>query len=365
VFGLVVDRTQAMHSYLFAYELALSIALGALVLLMIGHVAHATWMVALRRAIEAVASPLPLLALLIVPILLLARDLYVWTGPLDGFDAESARRIAEKRGWLSIPAMSLRAVVFHASWLATFELLRRWSIRSDEVRDPALVARQRRLAAVALPPLAITLTLASFDWFMSLEPAWSSNIYGIYVFAGGFAGACAMVCLVAVAMRRAALLPDRVGESHFHALGNVLLASICVWGYIAFSQLLVQWIGDLPEDVGWYLRRVSHGWGWVVVLLVATHFALPFLALLIRRWKRTPSTLAAIAGVALVGHMVDAYWLILPVLHPAPRPHWLDVSAILAIGGGCVAVGAHRLRTRATIPIAHPDLGAALRFEMR
>ncbi len=363
--GAVIDLRQALFSYLVAWSFGFTIAIGALAFAMTSYATHAKWVVAIRRLVEAVALTVPLFALLFLPIALFAKHLYVWAAPASTWSPHLAEQMATKKAYLNLPFWYGRALGFFLLWSAIALLLRRWSLRADVTADPELTSRRRMLSGAMAPGLALTFTFGVFDWMMSLDPTWTSNAYGFYVFSAGFLGAACVIAIIAYAALRGALIPKAVGAGHFNAVGNVMLAMTVFWAYIAFVQMMLIWIADLPEEVTWYATR-SHGtWGAVCWYLGIAHFALPFLALLVRKWKRDPRTLAAIGAWLVVAHYVDMYWLIMPTLHPqGARVHWLDLAALLAVAGAAVSFAAWRFAAVPAVPQDDPALADSLSFEM-
>jgi hypothetical protein len=360
--GAAGDARQALFSYLAAYAFGWSIAVGALVLILIGHVTRATWFVALRRIAEAIAGTLPLFALLFVPIGLGLERLYPWAGATAGLDARSLALIAHRRPWLNAPFFAGRAALYFAIWIAVATALGRASRRQDGTRDPAIPARSRRFAAVAIPPVGFALVFAAFDWILSLDTKFDSSIFGVYVFAGGFLGALATLVLAAFAARRAGLLPG-ITSGHDSALGRLMLTFVVFWAYIAFSQLVIVWLADLPEEVGWYATRLAGGWGAVGLVLLVGHFAGPLLLLLPYGLKRRAGALAAVAAWLVAMHYVDVSWVILPTRDAAgPRPSWLDLAALAAVVGPAVAFATWRLRGAPLVPSGDPALAESLRY---
>jgi hypothetical protein len=215
-----------------------------------------------------------------------------------------------------------------------------------------------------MPPFAFTLTFAAFDWFMSLDPEWTSTAFGLYVFAGGFAGGVALATILTTTLRRVAVLPDGVGASHHHAEGRVLLTAVSLWAYLGFVQYLIVWLGDLPEEITFYLVRIHGPWLHVTIALALVHFALPFLALLQRAITRRAPRLALVAVVVLAAHYLDLYWLVLPS-RSAMRsaPSWVDLAGLLCVSGFTTAFGAWRFASAAPVPTNDPDLARGLAYE--
>src|SRR5689334_131245 len=364
--GVVLEPRQALGSYVFAYAAALTIALGALVQVMISHVTAARWFTVLRRLTLNVAASLPVLALLALPMLLGVHALYPWASPA-GLSPEARSLAARRRSWLNVPLFIGRSVVYIAAWTGWGEWLRSISLRQDGALGTAEVATtraQRRASAIGLVVVGLTLTFAAFDWLMTLDPVWYSAIYGIYVFAGGFLGALGLVAVVAyVTARREAPLAGVVTPEHFGALGKLLLTFVIFWAYIAFSQYLIIWIGDIPADASWYVVRANGSWGALALVVAVGQFAVPFLLLLSRELKRRPAALAAIGAWLVVMHLLDVYWLVLPAIHPdGIHVSWLDVAACLMVGGFATAAAVVRARAHGLVPLGDPYLETSVEY---
>jgi hypothetical protein len=242
-------------------------------------------------------------------------------------------------------------------------LLCRWSAARD--RDPGRPVNQKLhvLSAGALPPVAIAVTFASFDWLMSLHPTWVSTMFPVYFFAGGFLGALALLTALTAGAQRAGLLPG-ISSSHYYALGRLLLAFTIFWAYAAFFQFMLIWMANQPSEVEFYLTRVQGPWSTVTAVLVIVHFLVPFLILLNYRIKRVPLALATVAVWLLVAHYLDVHWLVIPQAGRTGFPYsFLDLGALLAIGGVTAAFGVLRLRGQCLIPINDPALPRALEYE--
>jgi hypothetical protein len=362
--GLVFDARRALFSYLVAFVYWIGIALGALILLGALHASNARWPVVLRRFIETVPQSLPVFLALFVPVALGMGQLFPWVNP-HGLAPEMAHAVHGKTPYLNAPFFLVRAAIYFAVWIGVASLLRAWSVRQDATGAVGLTLRQRRLGTGALPFLALTMTFAAFDWMMSLDPRFFSTIFGVYWFAGSFMGAFA-VTIIAATLTRAE--PDGFGHlanaDHFHALGNLLLAFVAFWAYVAFSQFMLIWIANIPEEVPWYILRIDGGWRFMGAFLALFHFIVPFFLLLSRDLKRRPRALSLVAAWLLVVHWVDVYWLVMPHLHAAgPRPWLFDLTAFVGVGGVAVAFTILRMRAAAPIPVADPWLEDSLRYQ--
>jgi hypothetical protein len=362
--ALVSDPRRALFAYLVAFVYWLGIALGALILLGAFHASKARWPVVLRRFLETIPQVIPLFALLFLPIALGLRHLFVWVEP-GALEGELRHLVEHKRPYLNVPFFLVRAAVYFVLWSVVAHLMRAWSVRQDAEGGHALTLRQRRLGAGSLPFLALTLSFAAFDWMMSLDPRFYSTIFGVYWFAGSFVGAFAVLAIAAAATRGD---PGQFGHhlnaDHLHSIGKFLLAFTAFWAYIAFSQFMLVWIANVPEEVPWYLVRTGSPWGAVGLFLAAGHFLVPFFLLLSRDLKRSPTRLAAMSAWMLLVHWVDVHWVIMPRIHEAgPSPSWMDVTAFVGVGGVALAFLVLRMRGAATVPVRDPYLEESLRYE--
>jgi len=360
--GFAVAPAQAAFAYLTAWTFALSIAAGALIFLMIGHVTGARWTIVFQRFTEAIAGSLPVLALLFIPIAASVDRLYPWAAaaPPPGLDAEQLARLAHKAPYLNAEFWAIRAAGFLALWIAIGELLVRFG---RFARVPGAVGRARALSAAGLPAIGLTLTFAAFDWLMSLTPLWYSTIFGLLYWSGGFVAALSLVAVIARAARRVPAVAANLRAAHTGALGRMMLAFLVFWAYMEFAQGLVIWIANKPDEVPWYVARGAGGWGDVFGVLVVGHFAVPLCALLSKPLKRRPTLLAIAGGWLVAMHYVDIYWLVMPVLHAAPAVHWLDLAAPCGVLGIATAVTAARAAAHRTIATNDPRFAAAVAYE--
>lgn len=364
VIGALLDLRRFLFSWLVAFGWLSSLLVGLLILVASAHASRARWFTAVRRLAEVPMAAMPVLIPLAIPICLGAGTLYLWAGSLEGLPHEARGLIEHKAAWLNVPFFIIRTAFYLLLW--SFFALRLSSLSLAQAAsdaDPeALLARMRRLSAGSLPALALTLTFASFDWLMSLEPTWLSTVYGIYFFAGGIVAALAVLVLIASGLRNAGLVGEEIAASHLHAAGKLLLAMVIFWAYIAFVQLLIIWIADEPKEVPFFLRRSTHGWAWVSALLGIVHFGIPFLLLLSRDLKRNFRSLSFISAWLLFAHWLDLYWLVIPVASEVPTLHLADLGTMLVIIGGAGLVASLRFRDKPLLATADPSFADALRY---
>lgn len=361
--GAAFDARRALYAYLVAFVYWLGIALGTLILLGSFHASSAKWAVVLRRFLEHVPAVIPLFVILFIPIVLGRHQLFPWVDP-GALEGELRKAVLHKARYLNVPFFLVRAAFYFLCWIGVAHFLRAWSLRQDAAGGVTLTRWQRRLGAGALPLLALTVTFAAFDWIMSIDPRFYSTIFGVYWWAGSFMGAFAVTIIAASATRDD---PSQFGAhmtlDHFHALGKFLLAFVAFWAYVAFSQFMLIWIANVPEEVPWYILRINGGWLWVGVFLVLFQFLVPFFALLQRAVTRSPRRLAFVSAALLVVHWVDLYWLIMPHVHEqGPRFTPWDLTAFAGVGGVAVAFTVWRMRGTLAIPVRDPYLEDSLRY---
>jgi hypothetical protein len=353
--------TQAAVSYSVAFHFWLAIPLGCLVVLMIQYLTGGAWGVLLRPLLETSSRTLGLLALLFVPVaaalFLGATSPYPWARPLDQVTRGETLAKLHDRSWLLNPGFVLaRAVVYFAVWLALGAFLRAWSARWRRGDAPA-GERLPMLSGPGLVVYAVTITFAAIDWVMSLEPFWKSTMYPPLYAVGQIVTGFAFATAAAVLLSRYPPLAGRVTPKHLRDLGGLLLTFVMLWAYLAFSQFLLIWAGNLKDEAPYYLKRMRGGWEWVGLGLIALHFFVPFFALLFRDVKETGSALLGVALLVLVMRFVNVLWWVEPAFpHDGLAPYWLlDVAAFLALGGVWVWWFAGRLRRVSLEPVHGPN----------
>ena len=355
MFGASASPAQFFRSYLVGYLFALGVTLGCLGLLMLQHLTGGHWGVMIRRPLESATRTLPLLAVLFVPLGFGLRQLYAWTGPME----KPLSRF--QMSYLTIPGFLTRAAIYFAIWILLMLLLNSWSLQQDARPERALRRKLQMLSGPGIVLYVFTMTFAAVDWVMSLSPHWSSTIYG-FLFVGGQAvSAMALMIAVAVLLAQSEPMSGILQPRHLHDLGKLLLAFVMLWAYFAFSQLLIIWAGNLPEEIPFYVKRLRGGWGALGVLILLFHFALPFFLLLSRDLKRSARLLPRLAIAVIFMRLVDLFWMTAPEFSPdAFRVHWMDVAAPAGIGGIWLAYFAWQLKGRPLLPLGDPELAEAI-----
>jgi hypothetical protein len=354
-------RQRFFRAYLVSFCYFLSLALGALFFVALQHLTRSGWSVVVRRLAEGIAATLPLLAVLCIPVLIGMHDLYHWTHS----DAVARDQLLQwKQPYLNTTFFVARVVVYFVVWTLLAWFFLTTSVRQDATGDVRLTLRMQATSAPAMVLYAITVTFAAFDLLMSLDPHWYSTIFGVYYFAGSVVGFFALLAVVVYFIQRAGRLRHAITIEHYHDLGKLIFAFVVFWAYIAFSQYLLIWYANIPEESVWYLRRQSGDWAAVSLGLLFAHFVVPFLALLSRVPKRRKPALAAVAVWVLVVHWIDVYWLVMPGAGASGvRLGLMDLACFVGVGGLFVAAAVAALRRHALIPERDPRLTESLTFE--
>lgn len=358
VIGFLLDREQFLRSYLFAYLYWTGMGLGCLAILLLHHVVGGKWGMLIRRMCEAGARTLPFMGLLLIPVFFGISVLYVWARPEASTDAN----LQSKAAYLNVPFFIARAVFYFLVWFLYSHLLSKWSEAQDETGDDALIGKMRSLSAPGLVVFTVTATFAFVDWIMSLEPHWFSTIYGAMFLVGQTLESFAFVIALMIILCSKPPIKDYVTPQHIHDLGNMMFAFTVLWAYLSFSQFLIIWSGNLPEEIPWYINRLRGGWGWVALTLVAFHFAVPFVLLLMRGVKRSTERLFRVCILMIVVRLIDVYWITEPAFFGQRlHIHWMDFATTIAIGGLWMAMFFLQLKSRPLLPLRDPRLAGAPR----
>ncbi len=354
--GLFLDPGQFFRSYLFAYLYTLGLSVGCLGILLMHNTVGGKWGVVIRKLLESGTRTFPLMAVLLIPILFGISSLYLWARPEI---AAHNKAIQWKASYLNVPFFIGRLVVYFAIWMIYSWILNRKSAEQDRTGDPAIIVRMRQISAPGLVVFTLTATFAFIDLIMSLEPEWFSTIYGAMFLIGQMLETIAFVIAIVVVLSKRPPLSEILTVRHFHDLGNLMLAFTILWMYLSFSQFLIIWAGNLPEEIPWYLRRLSGGWGAVAIILLIFHFFVPFLILLHRFVKRNPALLQWVALLMIVVRLIDVYWIVEPAFYQEEFPlhtqvfqlHWLDFVAPIGLLGIWVAFFIWQLKRFPIVPV--------------
>lgn len=365
-------KARAMFSYLWAFETVLAIALGGLGWLLIDHTVRSGWGVVVRRLVETTAATLPVFILLWLPIGFLGfHELFPWShGETDA--------ILQKKAWfLNSGFWYARAFFYLFAWAGLGWFLYASSLKQDSLGEhqgaekERLIHLIRKVCAGGIVLYGLTLSFGAIDWLMSLQPHWYSTIFGVYYFTAGILAFFAFVTLMSMALQAAGALKTAITDEHFHDLGKFMFGYTIFWAYIAFSQFVLIWYANIPEETEFFMVRMEGGWGFISYGLPIAHFFVPFLFMLSRQIKRNRSLLATAAVWTLVMHCIDIYWLVMPNYgaHGGGHhePHlafsYLDFTALLGMTGVFIAVYGVLLNRNKVVAINDPRLPESLVHE--
>lgn len=359
--GAFIDRGHFFHGYLVGYVFWVGITIGSLALLMLQHLTGGAWGLVIRRVLEASTRTLPLMVLLFVPIVIGVSHIYPWANPAGTYTEAVKKAIAIKAGYLNPSFFIIRAAIYFAIWSALALLLNWLSLQQDRASSSKVKKRIQMVSGPGLGLLILSTTFASVDWVMSLDPSWYSTIFGLIFVASWALSALAFTTLMMTWLSGRAPMDMVVKPRHFHDWGNLTLALVMLWTYFAFSQFLIIWSGNLPEETTWYVARTHGGWGKIALIIVILQFAFPFMMLLSRATKKSGQKLAMLAALILVMRILDVIWLIEPTWsHGDFTFNWVDFAALIGIGGLWIGTFAWQLQKRPLVPINDPQLEQAL-----
>jgi hypothetical protein len=350
--GAYVQPDQFFRAYLLGFMAWLGVTLGSMAILMIRHLTGGGWGMVIRRVMGAAMRCVPLMALLFVPLLFGLPRLYIWARPLDAIADKHLREHLQEiaPSYLNVHGFILRAAIYFAIWNLLSFLLTKWSAEQDR---PGARDNSGRFKAVSGPGLILygfTISFAAIDWVMSIDPSWISTIYGLLFLIGQVLSAMCFAVVIERILFNYKPMSEVLKPDYVQDHGKWILAFIMVWAYFAFSQWLIIWAGNLPEEITWYMRRLNGGWGYIGLSLVLFHFAVPFALLLSRSFKRDLHRLVWLAVGLMVMRYVDLFWMIEPNYSPALSLTWLDVVVPVAMGGLWLAFFFHNLNAMPLLP---------------
>ncbi len=354
--GGFANPGQFFRSYLFGFLFWTGVGLGCLSLSMIHHLSGGAWGLLIRRILEAGARTLPYAALAFIPVAVGVKQIYVWASPAH--DEAMREMLAKKEAYLNVPFFIGRAAFYFLAWSLLAHFLSKWSLEQESGGDKERLARRMRgVAGGGLLVMGLTITFASVDWAMSLEPHWFSTIYGVLFMVGQALSAMALVIALLSVIGTEQPLAGVISSRTVHDLGKLMFAFVMLWAYVNLSQFLIIWSGNLPEEIPWYIHRLSGGWQWMALVLVVFHFVLPFMLLLSRDLKRNGRALGLLAAGIFLVRLVDLYWLVGPELHGHGgfAVHWMDVAAAVGLGGLWLTVFAGQLKGRSLLATGDPE----------
>lgn len=413
VAGYASNPQRFAFSWLFGFLVALTLAIGAMMWVLIQHLTSAGWSVTVRRTAEFFASGAVAFVVLVIPVLLTMNTLFAtWlhtggehkeqaaiastspnalaqndrgdrgapeavpdhaapakVGPAakhgDPEEMLEEQTMERKTWWLTRTFFLVRAAIYVLLWAFMGTWLLRRSTMQDTTKDPKLTVGTAGLAPIMTILLAFSLTGAAFDWIMSLEPSWYSTIFGVNFFASSFVAIHAVLIITLFQMRQDGMLLKEVNVEHFHDLGKLQFGFLVFWAYISFSQFMLIWYAAIPEEVTWYHHRWDVGpWAFISLGLLLVHFVVPFFLILSRNTKRKIEILRLGAIIILAMHVVELYWFVMPNIPKQEEFafHWMDIACLLGPVGVYLAVVFRNMASYPIIPVGDPRLSRALKF---
>lgn len=358
--GFFSDQHRALLNYLMAYMFILSIGIGSLLLIALEYVGGADWSVPIRRVVEFLAAIIILLPILVLPLVFSIHDIFHWAHK----DVVAANEILKgKSPYLNETFFIIRVFAVLVIWGLFYFLLIRNSNAQDKSRDQSLTKKNIILSAIFIPFFAITITITAVDWMMSLEPHWFSTIFGVYFFASSVVASLAAITLFVVFLKEKGYMHPKLVDDHLFSLGALQFAFINFWAYIAFSQYLLIWYANLPEENFWFLHRWQNGWQYLSILLIITHFIIPYAALLSQPSKMDPKRLKFVSVWILFAHFIDLYWLVMPNMK-GYYFSWIDFVVPLFSIGVIILIFNYRAKKSNLVPIGDPKLQKGLNFRV-
>ena len=356
------------HSYLVAFVWVMTIGAGALWWITIQNIVNSHWSTVIRRVAELLASNAPVLALLALPIvlpLILGNPvLYKWA---DTAFMHESEELANKIGYLNTKFFAIRFVVYFGFWtLLSFFFLKRSLGQDKESADTAAktVVTMRRVAGPAMIGFALTLTFCAIDLIMSLDPKWFSTMFGVYYFASCVLAVNSSLALTLMWLQGKGRLTSSVTVHHFHDLGKMVFAFTVFWAYVGFSQFMLLWYANIPEETLWFKVRFANSWGTLSWILLFGHFVIPFFGLLSRHVKRNRKALAFWCIWQLVMIYLDMYWLVMPTTGATEVPFQLiDITCWIGVLALFIAGVAYRAKSLDLLAKNDPRLPKSLAFE--
>jgi hypothetical protein len=352
VVGLFTDAAHFWQSYLFAFIFWSGLTLGCLGIFFLHNVVGGNWGVAVRRLVESGLKTLPLIAVLAIPIFFALGFLYKWTDA--GYRAEHFAT-GHKAAYLNPTWFIARTVIYFVIWFGSGYRILAMANEHDRTGDRALFRRIKGRSAPALLVFVVTTTLAFIDWIMSLEPDWYSTIYGWMFTVGQVLLTFSFLVAVLVLLSKREPFASFLTRQHYHDLGNLMLAFTMLWAYMSFAQFLIIWAENLPDEIPWYVRRFSGGWGYIAWTIAIFHFFVPFYLLLMRFIKKHPSRLRTLALWIIVMRMLDVFWIVTPAFRQRGlEVYWTDFATLIGIGGIWLAIFIWNLKSRPLLAAHDP-----------
>lgn len=354
----VINPTQFFRSWMIGFLFPFALGIGSLACLMLQYMSGGAWGMVIRRQLEAGSRTIPFVTLVFIPIFFGLHGLYEWA---DAAKVQADPVIREKSAYLNIPWWAIRTIIVFAIWNVYAFVLNRLSRREEETGSMIASRNLMGWSSIGLVIYVFSLTSAGVDWIMSMNVHWFSTIYGLILLGGQGLTVISLAIITTTLLMRDQPLAGVITKKHLHDLGKLLFMFTLFWTYVSFSQLVIIWSGNLPEEITWYVDRMNGGWGYIGAILLFLQWMLPFLILLSQQIKRNPRTIRIMAIWVLLVRLADTIWLVEPNFHSQHLYiNWSDITAPIGLVGLWTAIYLWQLKQRALIPVNAPDLGKAL-----
>jgi hypothetical protein len=356
----VVDAKRGAFNNVILLMFLASLAGGGLFLVALEYISGAVWSVPMRRVNEFMAGLVVVLPLAALPLFFNLHHLFHWVHA----DAVASDPLLQaKEPYLNVRFFVIRFVVTMVVWMVFYWLFTANSKKQDTTKDQKLTRANVKIAAAFMPLFAVSLSFMAIDWMMSIEAHWYSTILGIYYFSGTALAAVAATTYIAIKFMENGLLPN-LKRDHLYSLGTLMFVFVNFWAYIAFSQFMLTWYANLPEETFWFMKRWKEGWQFVSVALIIVHFAVPYFVLLAQDAKMDSKRLKFIAIWILFAHLFDLYWLVMPSFKETVTFGWVEVGFPLIAIGAVIVLLSYKVRKNNLVPIGDPKLERALNFRL-
>jgi hypothetical protein len=358
--GYFLDPARSAYNNIIGLTFLISLGVGSLFLVALEYAAGAVWSTPFRRVTEFLSANIYLLPLLIVPLLFNVTNVFHWTHP-DPND----KALASKAPYLNLNFFVVRVIAFWLIWLIFHHFISRNSEKQDLNGNQLLTKRNIKLSVAFMPIFAITISFAAIDWLMSLEPKWFSTIFGVYYFSGTVLAALAAGTIFIVLLNERGYFVKNLSSDHYYSLGALLFAFTNFWAYIAFSQYLLIWYANLPEETIWFISRWQGSWKFISIGLLLVHFVIPYFGLLSQPSKMNPKRLLLMSGVILFAHYYDLYWMIMPSYSKDGAVlGWMEFGFPILIVGLVIIVFIIKVKSQNLVPIGDPKLKRGIDFRL-
>lgn len=358
VVGFFLNSEQFFFSYLTSFSFFTSISLASLILVMVHHITRSSWGTVLRRIPESFSSNLWIWGIFLIPVLLGMSTLYSWTN--TEYIADDPI-VLGKLPYLNIPFYVIRQFIYFGIWGYLGYRLHKVSVEMDKTNDWGLTQVLKKLSAPGIPIFALTVAFASFDWLMSLDSHWFSTMFGVYFFAMSFQALFPILILMIFWMHRKGILQNTIRKVHVYDLGAWFFGFTVFYAYIAFSQFLLIYYANIPEESLWFYHRMEGSWAFVTYLLLFGRFVIPFILLLNRDTKHNHKILIFTSVLVIVMHIIEFHWIVMPIFnHSGVSISWLDFATFIGLGGIFMGLFFKRFKKHNMVPVNDPTLPDSL-----